>query len=164
MIEKHLTLTYNISDVKLSEPVEIFRHDYGIEFVFNLVNFDYYFTSDIRKTNRKLTQSTDAVAYNMTIRKPYVEPQTPTFITTDIKLIEDKKLRFVVDKEMTNDLFEIGDYTLQFHLYDAESHRTSIPEFGFKVKPLLNPAYISDGTMTGPFIVGVSKLDEEILG
>ena len=51
--------------------------------------------------------------------------------------ITDGAIKFVIDHDLTNDLDDIGMYQVQFHLYDNEDNRITIPPVSFEVKDLI---------------------------
>ena len=54
----------------------------------------------------------------------------------NLEIIDDA-VKFVIDKELTDDLDEVGIYKMQFHLYDGEDNRITIPPVEFEVKGLI---------------------------
>ena len=52
-------------------------------------------------------------------------------------VISDDLIKFTIDHELTDDLDEVGIYKMQFHLYDNEDNRITIPPVSFEVKGLL---------------------------
>ena len=51
--------------------------------------------------------------------------------------ISNGAIKFVIDHDLTNDLDEVGIYKIQFHLYDNEDNRITIPPVSFEVKDLI---------------------------
>ena len=58
-------------------------------------------------------------------------------IGRDNIVISDDVMKFVIDHELTDDLDEVGTYKIQFHLYDGEDNRITIPPVEFEVKGLI---------------------------
>ena len=52
-------------------------------------------------------------------------------------VISDDVIKFTINHELTNDLDEVGIYKIQFHIYDSEDNRITIPPVSFEVKGLL---------------------------
>ena len=52
-------------------------------------------------------------------------------------VIADNVIKFTITHELTDELDEIGMYQVQFHLYDGEDNRITIPPVEFEVKGLI---------------------------
>ena len=52
-------------------------------------------------------------------------------------VISDDVIKFTINHELTNDLDEVGIYKVQFHIYDGDDNRITIPPVQFEVKELL---------------------------
>ena len=165
-IKKDLVVTYKTSTVGLSEEIELYRYDSGIDFFIDLRGLRYVFKEG---NEDEMIRYTGATKYTITVRKPYKEGETPEYIETPLSPVIDRKIKFTVDKSMTDDLDELGEYALQIHLFNDDMDRMSIPPFTFLVKPLLNPDH-SPGTtfedVVDKAIVGISTVkadDDEVV-
>ena len=165
-IKKDLVVTYKTSTVGLSEEIELYRYDSGIDFFIDLRGLRYVFKEG---NEDEMIKYTGATRYTITIRKPLVEGRPPEYIETPLGFVVDRKIKFTVDKSMTDDLNELGEYALQIHLFNDSMDRMSIPPFTFLVKPLINPDHspdISFEDVVDKAIVNISTVkadDDEVI-
>ena len=140
-ITKNLVVTLKNDIAKPKEKMFVYRDDVGIEMVIELKDFNY---------------SIDAVENRNNIQKAYALFRTPankTYQYTNIK-ISDGKLVFTFSQDIVNVMQEIGEYELQFQLYDKENNRLTIPSYNFYVKEPL--------TIDGE-LVDTAVVDESII-
>ena len=116
----------------LSAPLNLYRGDRGIDIFFRIMDFSYDFTG----TN--LLRNIGSARYNAIVVKPdgsnYVTPTQP---------IVDNEVKFTITKDLTDEMTEIGTYTLQFLLHGAGDSRVAIPPITIEVKELI--ADVADG-------------------
>ena len=132
-ISKHLDMKISKGEATLNEDFYVYQHDRGIELRIkaNLSRFHF------KSSRMRLNFENDSVFVGATILKPNGE-----VIGRDkIELIDDI-IRFEIDRELTDDIDEIGIYKIQFHLYDILDNRITLPPIQFEVKKLLG--YIDD--------------------
>ena len=140
-ITRNLVVMLKDDVAKPKEKMFIYRDDVGVEMVIELKDFDY---------------SIDTVENRNNIQKAYALFRTPTRKTyqyTDIK-ISNGKLVFTFSQDVVNVMQEIGEYELQFQLYDKEDNRLTIPSYNFYVKEPL--------TVEGE-LVGTAVVDESVI-
>lgn len=128
-IKKNIVATYKTSTLILSEEIELYRHDSGIDFLIDLRGFRYIFGEN---DEDEMVGYTGATKYTITIRKPLKGNNPPEYIKTPQNIIEDRKIKFTIDQSMTE---EVGEYTSQIHLYNDNMDCMSMPPFTFLVKP-----------------------------
>ena len=68
-----------------------------------------------------------------------LKPNNTIIGRSELEIVDDT-LRFTIDKSLTDELDEIGMYKLQFHLYDGQDNRITIPPVEFEVKQLIGLA------------------------
>lgn len=116
----------------LSAPLNLYRGDRGIDIFFRIMDFSYDFTG----TN--LLRNIGSARYNAIVVKPdgsnYVTPTQP---------IVDNEVKFTITKDLTDEMTEIGTYTLQFLLHGTGDSRVAIPPITIEVKELI--ADVADG-------------------
>ena len=120
-ITRNLVVMLKDDVAKPKEKMFVYRDDVGVEMVIELKDFDY---------------SIDTVGNRNNIQKAYALFRTPTKKTyqyTNIK-ISNGKLVFTFSQDIVNVMQEIGEYELQFQLYDKEDNRLTIPSYNFYVK------------------------------
>ena len=123
-ISKNITITIRSTKATPSEKLFIYQGDFGIDFYFKLNEFNYSIKNTIN-----LASNLDEGAYaSVTVQCPNGD------------VFESDLLKFTITKDLTDDLSDIGKYTLQFHLYDGEgsdANRITIPPISFEVRTLL---------------------------
>ena len=120
-ITRNLVVMLKDDVAKPKEKMFVYRDDVGVEMVIELKDFDY---------------SIDTIGNRNNIQKAYALFRTPTKKTyqyTNIK-ISNGKLVFTFSQDIVNVMQEIGEYELQFQLYDKEDNRLTIPSYNFYVK------------------------------
>jgi hypothetical protein len=140
-ITRNLVVMLKDDVAKPKEKMFVYRDDVGVEMVIELKDFDY---------------SIDTVGNRNNIQKAYALFRTPTKKTyqyTNIK-ISNGKLVFTFSQDIVNVMQEIGEYELQFQLYDKEDNRLTIPSYNFYVKEPLT----IDGELTDTAVVDESVI------
>lgn len=128
-ITRDLKVTIVEDTAKMTEKLYVYRHDRGIDIAFNLLEQKYNITS---RTMTKVIEATHATYAGVTVKKP----DGTGFFRPVLPIIENQVI-FRVEHEHTDDFEEIGFYTLQFHLYDAEHNRITLPPIQLEVKELI---------------------------
>ena len=127
-ISKNLEIKINNDTAEFNEKFYVYQNDRGI---------DLYIKISIPKLQigsrsvSMLSELEEAKA-SVTILKPNGD----VLGRKNLEIIDDA-VKFVIDKELTNDLDEVGIYKMQFHLYDGEDNRITIPPVTFEVKALI---------------------------
>ena len=127
-ISKNLEIKINNDTAEFNEKFYVYQNDRGI---------DLYIKISIPKLQigsrsvSMLSELEEAKA-SVTILKPNGD----VLGRQNLEIIDDA-VKFVIDKELTNDLDEVGIYKMQFHLYDGEDNRITIPPVTFEVKALI---------------------------
>ena len=148
-IIKNLEIKISNGQAKLSEDVYVYQKDRGVELKLKLNLMQINYRSAIRSS---LFESNDIYAA-ATILKPNGE-----IISRKKSVVIDNIITFTIDEEFTDQVDEIGIYKIQFHLYDDEDNRITIPPIQFEVKELLG--IINEGDVEyKDGIVDVSSAD-----
>lgn len=140
-ITRNLVVMLKDDVAKPKEKMFVYRDDVGVEMVIELKDFDY---------------SIDTVENRNSIQKAYALFRTPTKKTyqyTNIKILNGK-LVFTFSQDIVNVMQEIGEYELQFQLYDKEDNRLTIPSYNFYVKEPLT----IDGELVDTAVVDESAI------
>lgn len=131
-ITRRLELRIAGEGSSLSAPLNLYRGDRGIDIYFRVMDFSYDFTG----TN--LLRNIGSARYNAIVVKPdgsnYVTPTQP---------IVDNEVKFTITKDLTDEMTEIGTYTLQFLFHGVGDSRVAIPPITIEVKELI--ADVADG-------------------
>lgn len=127
-ISKNLEIKINNDTAEFNEKFYVYQNDRGI---------DLYIKISIPKLQigsrsvSMLSELEEAKA-SVTI----LTPNGKVLGRHDLEIIDDA-VKFVIDKELTDDLDEVGIYKMQFHLFDGEDNRITIPPVTFEVKALI---------------------------
>ena len=127
-ITKKLVVTLEDDVATPSERIFIYKGDVGVDIIIELKNFNYKIDSISEKNmiNR--------------IEAYFKNPQGIVRQYNDeVDVINGDRIKFSFSKNVINDMQIIGQYELQFHLFDKENNRITIPSYYFYVKePLHN--------------------------
>ena len=149
-ITKKLVVTLKDDVATPSEKVFIYKGDIGVDIIIELENFNYKIDS-ISKKN--MINRIEAYFKNpQGIVKRYND---------EVDIINGDRIKFSFNKKVINDMQIIGQYELQFHLFDKENNRITIPSYYFYVKePLHNT---SDESRVDYARVDYSKVEDDIV-
>ena len=126
-ISKKLVVTLKDDVATPSERIFIYRGDVGVDIIIELENFNYKIDSISEKNmiNR--------------IEAYFKNPQGIVRQYNDeVDVINGDRIKFSFSKNVINDMQIIGQYELQFHLFDKENNRITIPSYYFYVKEALH--------------------------
>ena len=127
-ITKDLEIKISGDTATFTEKFYIYQHDRGIEWNIKVGVPKL----QINKRNVSLLAELDGATGGAII----VKPNGQTIGREDIVITNDV-IKFTIDYDLTNDLDEVGIYKIQFHLYDGDDNRITIPTVEFEVKSLL---------------------------
>lgn len=131
-ITKDLEIKINNDQASFTERFYLYQNDRGIE-----LNIKVTLSKlQIGSRNTSLIAELDGASCGAVILKP-----NGTVIGRDSIPIVDDVIKFTIDRSLTDDLDEIGTYSIQFHLYDGEDNRITIPPVTFEVKSLIGVIY-----------------------
>ena len=125
MITKNISLTIQGEEAVLSQKIVLFRNDDGIRLQFKIQQTQYKFD----KTPIDLVNVFNAQSSNILVVKPNKQ-----YFTTELEDINNNIVVFVINKDMVDELEELGEYGLQIHLFDGYNNRLTIPPVKFLVK------------------------------
>lgn len=151
-IYKSMDIKINEANARFNEKFYVYQNDRGIELHLKLNLFQTNFKSN----KRNLSFTEDSILVGATILKPNGE----VVGRHRVPMVDDI-IRFVIDEELTDDIDEIGVYRIQFHLYDEEDNRITIPPLEFEVKELIG---IVEEDRPSTAIVDSTRVDFSIVG
>ena len=127
-ITKKLVVTLEDDVATPSERIFIYKGDVGVDIIIELKNFNY---------------KIDSISEKNMINRIEAYFKTPQGIVRqyndEVDVINGDRIKFSFSKNVINDMQIIGQYELQFHLFDKENNRITIPSYYFYVKePLHN--------------------------
>lgn len=126
-ITKDLEIKINGDQAAFTEKFYIYQNDRGIE-----LNIKVSIPKLQVKRNVSLLSDLEGATCGAIILKPNgdIISQSNIVISNDV-------IKFTINHELTNDLDEVGIYKVQFHIYDGDDNRITIPPVQFEVKGLL---------------------------
>lgn len=127
-IIKNLVINIQGERSVLQAPLSVYYMDRGIDLLFEIRDMDYTFPGN-------MLENLDNATVSIIIKKPNGD----VYRTTKAS-IENSQVKFTITREVTDELSEIGIYTLQFQFYDmTNDSRATIPPIEFVVKELIAP-------------------------
>ena len=155
-IIKDLKIKISGDKASLSENVYIYEHDRGVELRLKL---------NLIKTNHRPIMLSSMFKANRVFAGTTILKPNGILLYRDKVEVIDNIISFIIDHDLTDEFDEIGIYKLQFHLYDEEDSRITIPPIEFEVKELLkgtNNEGIVDTSKTDFCVVADDKKTMEI--
>ena len=127
-ITKDLEIKINGDKANFTEKFYVYQGDRGIE-----LNIKVSMPKlQISKKNTSLLAELEGASGGAIILKP-----NGNVVGQKDIVITDNVIKFIITHELTDELDEIGMYQVQFHLYDGENNRITIPPVEFEVKGLI---------------------------
>lgn len=127
-IIRDLELKISNGEAKLNEDVYVYQRDRGVELKLKLNMIEINSSSN----ERSLLFDVNNVFAAATILKPNGD-----IISRRKTVVANNIITFTIDEEFTDQVDEIGIYKIQFHLYDDDDSRITLPPIQFEVKELL---------------------------
>ena len=147
-ISKKLIVTLRDDLATPSEKMYIYKNDVGIDIIIELKQFLYNIDNKGSRNN-----VANATAY---FKKPSGEIVQYKDV---IKIINGDKLRFSFNQETILDMQEIGEYELQFRLFDKVGNRITIPSYHFYIKkPLVENGTVGSSGVGSSSVVGDNEI------
>ena len=149
-IIKNLEVKIKNGEAKLNEEVYVYQRDRGVELKLKLNMIEINSISHERSTLFEVKN----IYAGATILKPNGD-----VIGRRKTIVKDNTITFTIDKDFTDEVDEIGIYKIQFHLFDDEDNRMTIPPIQFEVKELLG--LVNEEDIDHQYgIVDISSSDE----
>ena len=154
-ISRDLVVTIKCDKAKPEDKMFIYRNDNNIDIYIEISNLGY----TVSKSNKPFI--TSAEAFYKTPGGTVIQYPRP------LEIVNGKKIKFSFTEEITPTMQEIGEYELQFQLFDDIGGRITVPPYYFYVKEPVGQTGIDDNTIVELAIVGDGLLsisdDDEIL-
>ena len=154
-ISKNLIVTIRNDRAKPEDKMFIYRNDTGVDVYIEISNLGYTVS---RSDNKAFI--TSAKAFYKTPSGNVIQYPKP------LDIINGKKIKFSFTNEITPTMQEIGEYELQFQLFDNAGGRVTVPSYYFYVKEPMGQTTLDDNSVVGLAIVGdsiIAVTGEEIL-
>ena len=148
-IIRDLELKISNGEAKLNEDVYVYQRDRGIELKLKLNMIEVNSNS----SERSILFEVNNVYASATILKPNGE-----IISRRKTVVVNNTITFTIDEEFTDQVDEVGIYKIQFHLYDDDDSRITLPPIQFEVKELLG--FVNEEDMSYQYgIADISSTD-----
>ena len=158
MIFTERTITVRKGTSTINESIILYRGDFQVGLKFKILDSKYKF---LNGTN--LIESEKATYAQLAVLKPKGDN-----IFSDIVRCSDGYVTFIMTKAMIDELEEVGKYSFQIRLFDANKEsRVSIPpvEFGIEVRePVASEDHNNEveKALTGYSIAKVTTIEEDV--
>ncbi len=141
MIFTERTIKMSNDVCKIDNPIVLYRGDYNVEIRFTIIECPYKYST---KDSTNIIEEVDASYGQLVIRVP--NDGSPIF--SDVVETKRGSVVFTLSGEMIDESIEVGDYTFQIRLFDANREsRATIPpiENGISIR---EPIAFEDVTTT----------------
>ena len=127
-ISKNLEIKINNDTATFNENFYIYQYDRGIDLYIKVSIHKL----QIRNRNISMLSELEEAKAGVTI----LAPNGKIMGEYNLEVVNDA-IKFRIDKELTDEMDEIGIYKMQFHLYDGNDNRITIPPVAIEVKELM---------------------------
>ncbi len=141
MIFTERTIKISNDVCEIDNPIILYRGDYNVEIRFTIIECPYKYSA---KNSTNIIEQVDASYGQLVIRVP--NDGSPIF--SDVVETKRGSIVFTLSREMIDEIIEVGDYTFQIRLFDANREsRATIPpvENGISIR---EPIAFEDVTTT----------------
>ena len=141
MIFTERTIKISNDVCEIDKPIVLYRGDYNVEIRFTIIECPYKYST---KNSSNIIEEVDASYGQLVIRVP--NDGAPIF--SDVVETKRGSIVFTLSGEMIDESIEVGDYTFQIRLFDADKEsRATIPpvENGISIR---EPIAFEDVTTT----------------
>lgn len=153
MISRQVQVKIKQNEATIKDPIVLYEGDYGVELYFTFFKFQYKFSPT--GENILSTINDDILEAYTTIVNPLGDE-----LSQQNGEVVDDTIKFVVTKDLTDELTEIGQYKLQFHLV-CDHSEVSIPPVQFTVHERLKGVQDFVDAIVGTGIVGKCRIEYE---
>ena len=135
---------------KIDNPIVLYRGDYNVEIRFTIIECPYKYST---KNSSNIIETVDASYGQLVIKVP--NDGSPIF--SDVVETKEGSIVFTLSGEMIDESIEVGDYTFQIRLFDANKEsRATIPpvENGISIREPIASEDITTTNEVGEATVG----------
>ncbi len=150
MIFTERTIKLSNDKCEIDNPIVLYRGDYNVEIRFEIINCPYKYTA---KNSTNIIETVNASYGQLVIKVP--NDGHPIF--SDIVETNEGSIVFTLSGEMIDESVEVGDYTFQIRLFDANKEsRATIPpvENGIEIREPIATEDVTDTNEVGVATVG----------
>jgi hypothetical protein len=123
MIKRKIKMNIDNDEANFEGKIVLYKNDGDVSLHIEMVNLDYSFG------NKKGLRSSyiDAVI---------LKPNKEAILLENLKVMNENTIVMEIDNEMINEDTEVGEYLVQFRIYDSpkKENRVSLPIVTFEIK------------------------------
>lgn len=123
MIKRKIKMNIDNDEANFEGKIVLYKNDGDVSLHIEMVNLDYSFG------NKKGLRSSyiDAVI---------LKPNKEAVLLENLKVMNENTIVMEIDNEMINEDTEVGEYLVQFRIYDSpkKANRVSLPIVTFEIK------------------------------
>lgn len=123
MIKRKIKMNIDNDEANFEGKIVLYKNDGDVSLHIEMVNLDYSFG------NKKGLRSSyiDAVI---------LKPNKEAILLENLKVMNENTIVMEIDNEMINEDTEVGEYLVQFRIYDSSKkvNRVSLPIVTFEIK------------------------------
>ena len=123
MIKRKIKMNIDNDEANFEGKIVLYKNDGDVSLHIEMVNLDYSFG------NKKGLRSSyiDAVI---------LKPNKEAILLENLKVMNENTIVMEIDNEMINEDTEVGEYLVQFRIYDSpkKANRVSLPIVTFEIK------------------------------
>ena len=123
MIKRKIKMNIDNDEANFEGKIVLYKNDGDVSLHIEMVNLDYSFG------NKKGLRSSyiDAVI---------LKPNKEAVLLENLKIMNENTIVMEIDNEMINEDTEVGEYLVQFRIYDSpkKANRVSLPIVTFEIK------------------------------
>ena len=123
MIKRKIKMNINNDEANFEGKIVLYKNDGDISLHIEMVNLDYSFGNKKGLRNSYI----DAVI---------LKPNEEAILLENLKVMNENTIVMEIDNEMINEDTEVGEYLVQFRIYDSpkKENRVSLPIVTFEIK------------------------------
>ena len=125
MIKRKIKMNIDNDEANFEGKIVLYKNDGDVSLHIEMVNLDYSFG------NKKGLRSSyiDAVI---------LKPNKEAVLLENLKIMNENTIVMEIDNEMINEDTEVGEYLVQFRIYDSpkKTNRVSLPIVTFEIKKI----------------------------
>lgn len=123
MIKRKIKMNIDNDEANFEGKIVLYKNDGDVSLHIEMVNLDYSFGNKKGLRNSYI----DAVI---------LKPNKEVILLENLKVMNENTIVMEIDNEMINEDTEVGEYLVQFRIYDSSKkvNRVSLPIVTFEIK------------------------------
>ena len=125
MIKRKIKMNIDNDEADFEGKIVLYKNDGDVSLHIEMVNLDYSFG----KKKGLRSSYIDAVI---------LKPNKEAILLENLKVMNENTIVMEIDNEMINEDTEVGEYLVQFRIYDSpkKANRVSLPIVTFEIKKI----------------------------